>query len=163
MKAQIQSLNKILEKNIDNSGLVKNSERIAETLRKQKALDNRIENLKSKLMESIQKWRANKSLPISVSEKNWFKEINSVNIEINKDSEERKSLISTVVGLQSQVRSLVEDIRNQKLTDESASTKVKNMELRQQLSKVKYWLEQEEPIIASSRYQLVESLKKLAI
>ncbi|KAK6457773.1 nuclear pore protein [Scheffersomyces xylosifermentans] len=161
LKSQVETMRKISETKMDEAKLNENESKLRRISQKQEKLDQRVDTLKTKLFNSVQKLKANKSLPMSTAEKAWFREINSINNQVNKDSKERKSLVNVVTSLQAQVKEIIERHSEDKEVD--ASTKLRNMELRQQLAKVKYWLEQEDTRISSTKSELEDTFKRLTL
>ena len=59
---------------------------------KQAKLDERIIKLQQKIFDGLNKFKQDKTLPISEAERNWFKEINSINALVNSSTDNEVGL-----------------------------------------------------------------------
>lgn len=164
LKDQIQTVNKLHGDKMKAEKLAEIDEKINNLIEKQEKIDLKTKKIKEKLIESIQRITYSRTLPLSKTEKDWFKEINAVNSELSQDTKEKDSLIKVMKNLESQVQLLIKDPKLlNKPEDASLDEKLTQHQLHQNLTKLKSWLIQEGSLIDATKSQLEESFKKLQV
>ncbi|ODV77348.1 uncharacterized protein CANTADRAFT_27206 [Suhomyces tanzawaensis NRRL Y-17324] len=134
--------------------LTKKAQNIA---KKQEELEKRQTQVKSRLSIRILQLKKKQSLPLSRTEKAWFKEINALNAMMKKevDGTEQESLPAKIESYKAQVRALV----NPSLSDKnvfSALEELKQRELAQVVARLKVILKQDSEQLNRVNTQLQE-------
>ena len=82
LKEQLHILEKV--KNEYDGDQKDHTEKLEKLTEKQAKLDERMIKLQQKIFDGLNKFKQDKTLPISEAERNWFKEINSINVGLTK-------------------------------------------------------------------------------
>lgn len=166
LRQQIETLNEDNKKVEKQEYYEANEKRIEELKKKQKTINEKQEALKKKLIDSIHRLRNQSSSPLSKEERFWFKEINSLNIKINKDNSEDLSLMDKVKSLNGQLESVkAQQSGETKLEteDDELSRRLQRLRLSQDLTKLKTWLQEEGKLIDVARHKLDDHISKIKV
>ncbi|ODV68156.1 hypothetical protein HYPBUDRAFT_123526 [Hyphopichia burtonii NRRL Y-1933] len=166
LRQQIETLNEDNKKIEKQEYYETNEKRIEELKKKQKTINEKQEALKKKLIDSIHRLRNKSSSPLSKEERFWFKEINSLNIKINKDNSEDLSLMDKVKSLNGQLESVkAQQSGETKLEteDDELSRRLQRLRLSQDLTKLKTWLQEEGKLIDVARHKLDDHISKIKV
>lgn len=154
LKEQLHILEKV--KNEYDGDQKDHTEKLEKLTEKQAKLDERMIKLQQKIFDGLNKFKQDKTLPISEAERNWFKEINSINALVNSSTDNEVGLTKKIENLSLQVRSIIEDSGKEK---KPKLTAVEQLELEKRLSKLKNWLQREDKSIEILKDKLTNSLK----
>lgn len=154
LKEQLHILEKV--KNEYDGDQKDHTEKLEKLTEKQAKLDERIIKLQQKIFDGLNKFKQDKTLPISEAERNWFKEINSINALVNSSTDNEVGLTKKIENLSLQVHSIIEDSGKEK---KPKLTAVEQLELEKRLSKLKNWLQREDKSIEILKDKLTNSLK----
>ncbi|EGW30562.1 uncharacterized protein SPAPADRAFT_157762 [Spathaspora passalidarum NRRL Y-27907] len=155
LKLQAKSLGHIEEKSKEVN-LKQQQERIDKLLKKQTKLDDKMYALQKKIITGIQKYSSSISLPISEAERSWFREINSINGQVNLNSQLGDCLTEAVEKLAKQVEVIVDEAKGRRKQDQADQVDhLKQLELQQRLNKLSSWLKDEDGMISEMKQRLV--------
>jgi nucleoporin NUP82 len=156
LKQQISKLKKVDDDKFDMEQFNLIKGKTSQVIKRQNALENRFSSIKKKISKTIQDEISSRSLKLSNAEKSWFEEINSVVKELKSDNE--NGLVERVRKLQVQV----DAFKNEDKTIEQLSTesrRLKELETRNDIRKLKAWLEKEGELIEHVKNHLDAELK----
>ena len=158
LQQQISKLKDIDEDKFDLEKFNKIKQKITQVTKRQDALENKFSGIKKRISKAIQDEISSRSLKLSNAEKNWFEEINSIVKELKADNE--KGLAKRVRQLQVQV----DAFKNEDKTIEQLATesqRLKELETRNNIRKLKSWLEKEGELIEHVKNHLDAELKSV--
>lgn len=155
LKEQLHILDKI-KNDYDGDHPKDHTDKLDKLTEKQTKLDERMMKLQQKIFDGLNKFKQDKTLPISKAEKDWFKEINSINALLNSSTDDEVALTKKIENLSLQVHSIIESREKEKTPKLTA---VEQLELEKRLSKLKNWLQREDKSIEILKDKLNNSLK----
>ncbi|CUM65804.1 uncharacterized protein PRCAT00003452001 [Priceomyces carsonii] len=159
LKSQVETL-KGIEK---DSKINKREQKLTQLIEKQGNLDKRVSSLQDKLLNKIQILRHESSLPLSNAENKWFKEINSIAKMVQLDSDDKESINYTIKNLESQVKYLKELERDSNNIADLRGGYSSYLNYCREMTKLKYWLDEEAKLIEISKIKLEDQFKKLSL
>lgn len=158
---QVQLLKKV-DQYVSNSDNL--DDRIKTLLDKQETIAERERVLQNKLVDAINRLRTNKGCGLSKAENLWIKELNAFNIKINKDSERDISLVNKFTELKKQFTTLKENLESGKAEKEEGKElheRLKSLQIGQDVTKLKGWIQQEAKLIDAATHKIDENLAKV--
>lgn len=166
-QAEIQALLKAGQNPLTQNKIDAYRERIESLRSRQQAVNTKIVALKKKLYTYLCQLNTNKPLPLSVAEKDWFQELNSISEHLKGDPLKCKtSLASSILALQGQAKMYIENARASGKTAErenEAPQLLQEIELRNHFIRFAAKLQQEEKLIRLVKHKLGECFETLNI
>lgn len=169
LKGQIAEYKRIDSGKASAKGIDEANKRISAAVERQQKLTERGKALQEKLISSIETIRHEKALPLSDAERLWFKEINSINTKLNHDNIEGKSFVGITDTLRSQVRAIVDNLGQPKSVPKDddgtadVAAKLKDLQIGQNISKLKQWLLEEAQTIDVVKSRLEKNHAKMEL
>lgn len=156
MQTSIKKLEEVHNQVLSKEDYEETQERINKVIKRQAKLDSRLNDLENKLQDTLIKAKEAKTLPLSLAEKEWFREINSMSSELSKSPD---SLAAKTEKLTLQASALVKALKDGLQTED----RLKQLEINLKVSKLLYHLEEEKAIIQAAKVQLENSFLELKI
>jgi nucleoporin NUP82 len=154
LQQQLTILNSVTEKYYAMTDLTEMAEKVEKIGQRQEHIDSRFSKVYNKLLKALRRQISSKDLPLSTEEKIWFKEINFINKQLQ--SEDIDSLPNRINVLKNQIKILTNT--NSEAISKFLGDKIKDLESKQHLYKLKLWLDEEGKLIDKVKDQQERNL-----